>query len=67
MAAPHSPSTGITTLSLREATRRLAKLGGYSARASDGPPGPKTIWLGWQRLADYLAAHRLLFPTEKLV
>jgi Transposase DNA-binding/Transposase DDE domain len=50
MATPPPPGT---TLSLREATRRLAKLGGYTARASDGPPGPKTIWLGWQRLGDY--------------
>lgn len=66
MAPPPSPCPA-TTLSLREATRRLARLGGYTARASDGPPGPKTIWLGWQRLADYLAALRLFFPAEKLV
>jgi hypothetical protein len=64
MACPPSPGTA---LSLREATRRMARLGGYTARASDGPPGPKTIWLGWQRLGDYLAAHRLFFSTEKLV
>lgn len=61
LSAPSPPGT---TLSLREATRRLARLGGYTARASDGPPGPKTIW---QRLGDYLAAHRLFFSTEKLV
>lgn len=63
MADP--PSSG-TTMSLRVATRRLARLGGYTARASDGPPGPKTIWLGWQRLGDYLAAHRLFFPNDVL-
>jgi hypothetical protein len=58
MAAPPSPSPA-TALSLREASHRLARLGGYTARACDGPPGPKTIWLGWQRLGDYIAAHRL--------
>lgn len=61
IASPPSPGTALT---LREATRRLARLGGYTARASDGPPGPKTIRLGWQRLGDYLAAQRLFFPAE---
>lgn len=55
----YQPALCVTTLSLGEATRRLARLGGYTARKNDGPPGPKTLWLGWQRLADYIAARRL--------
>jgi hypothetical protein len=30
----------------------VAKLGGYLARKSDGPPGSITLWRGWKRLAD---------------
>ena len=30
----------------------VAKLGGYLARRSDGPPGTITMWRGWKRLAD---------------
>lgn len=45
-------------LSLQVAIRRLAQLGGYTARKVDGPPGPKTIWLGWQRLCDFIAARK---------
>jgi hypothetical protein len=30
----------------------VAKLGGYLARKSDGPPGTLTLWRGWKRLAD---------------
>jgi hypothetical protein len=29
---------------------KLAKLGGYLARANDGPPGNKVIWRGLSRL-----------------
>jgi hypothetical protein len=31
---------------------KLARLGGYLARASDPPPGNKVIWRGWSRLTD---------------
>lgn len=30
----------------------IAKLGGYLARKSDGPPGTITLWRGWKRLSD---------------
>ena len=29
---------------------KLARLGGYLARANDGPPGNKVIWRGLSRL-----------------
>jgi len=31
----------------------LASLGGYIGRKNDGPPGPKTIWIGLQRMRDF--------------
>jgi hypothetical protein len=38
----HQPALTPAALSLGEAPRRLARLGG-SPRKSDGPPGPKTL------------------------
>ena len=36
--------------SLGEAMRMVATLGGFLGRKGDGHPGPKTLWLGLQRL-----------------
>jgi hypothetical protein len=38
--------------SIGEVVIWVAKLGGYLARKSDGPPGTITLWRGWKRLAD---------------
>ncbi len=35
---------------LKEATHWIAQMGGYLARNSDGPPGLKTVWLGYEAL-----------------
>lgn len=32
---------------------KVAKLGGYLARASDPPPGPLVIWRGLMKLNDF--------------
>ena len=40
---------------LGEAVEWIGKLGGHLGRKCDGPPGLKTIWLGYQRICD--AAH----------
>lgn len=34
----------------------LARLGGHLGRASDGPPGPKAMWIGMQRMMDLAEA-----------
>jgi hypothetical protein len=44
---------------IEQAMRDCAKLGGYLARKRDGPPGVKTLWRGWRRLADLVAGYRL--------
>jgi hypothetical protein len=31
---------------------RIARLGGYLARASDPPPGTTVVWRGWSRLME---------------
>ena len=45
---------------LRQAVRWLAQLGGFPARASDGEPGPTTLWRGLQRLSDLTALFDIL-------
>jgi len=32
--------------------RWIARLGGHLGRKYDGPPGPKALWIGWQRARD---------------
>lgn len=38
----------------RDVIRRIAGLGGFLGRKSDGEPGVKTLWLGWQRVRDFV-------------
>lgn len=49
--------------SLREATRRIASLGGFLGRKGDGEPGVKALWQGWRRLADFTLAFERLSQT----
>lgn len=39
---------------VRDVIRRIAGLGGFLGRKSDGEPGVKTLWLGWQRVRDFV-------------
>lgn len=45
---PKTPPT------LREVVRLIAQLGGFLARKGDGEPGVKSLWLGIQRLRDFV-------------
>jgi hypothetical protein len=48
--APKSPPT------LAQILPMIAGMGGYLGRKHDGPPGPKTMWIGLQRLRDFATA-----------
>jgi len=37
-------------LTIRRFTHEVARMGGFMARKSDGDPGWKTLWHGWQQL-----------------
>jgi len=39
---------------VREVVRQIAMLGGFLGRKGDGEPGVKTLWLGMQRLRDFV-------------
>jgi hypothetical protein len=43
-----------TSPSISEIIPMIARLGGYLGRKNDGPPGPKSIWIGLQRMRDFV-------------
>jgi hypothetical protein len=43
---------------LQKMVYMIASLGGHLGRKSDGPPGPKTMWIGMQRMMDFARAWR---------
>lgn len=49
-----------TPPSLQQAAKWIGRLGGHLGRKSDGPPGVKTIWRGYQRLRDFTDLYALL-------
>lgn len=50
--------------SLRQAVRWIAMLGGFLGRKSDGEPGPKVLWQGFQRLVDLAAMYRIMRSAQ---
>lgn len=40
--------------------KMIASLGGYMNRKNDPEPGPTTLWIGFQRLKDFLLAQQAL-------
>jgi hypothetical protein len=45
-------------LTLRQMIVLVATLGGFIARKSDGDPGPKSLWMGLQRMDDITAMYQ---------
>jgi hypothetical protein len=39
------------TMRAQDFWRQVARMGGHLGRKSDGPPGWRTLWRGWQDLA----------------
>jgi hypothetical protein len=52
---------------VREAVRRVAMLGGFLGRKSDGEPGIQSIWTGFRRLMDFTLALQRLRASPTLV
>jgi hypothetical protein len=38
------------SMTVEQCVARIAQLGGYQGRRSDGPPGWKTLWQGWFKI-----------------
>lgn len=43
----------------------IASLGGYLGRKHDGPPGPKAMWIGIQRMRDFATAWTSFGPGQR--
>jgi Transposase DNA-binding/Transposase Tn5 dimerisation domain len=54
---PEQPPT------LGEAVKWIGRLGGHLGRKSDGPPGLKTVWLGYQRVCDAASVYEIMAPS----
>jgi hypothetical protein len=50
---------------LAEMVELIGQLGGYLGRKHDGPPGPKAMWIGLQRLRDFAQAWESFGPGTK--
>jgi len=58
------PNVAPDTITLRQFTHEVAKLGGFLGRKSDGEPGWLTLWRGWHEL-DLITAGVLLVEQEE--
>ncbi len=50
--------------SLQQAVMWIGKIGGHLGRKSDGPPGLKTVWQGYQQLCHAASVYELM--TQKI-
>jgi hypothetical protein len=50
---------------LGEMMRIIASLGGHLGRKCDGPPGPKPLWIGLRRIADFALAWLAFAPENQ--
>lgn len=46
-------------MTIEQCWKKIAQLGGYRGRKSDGPPGWKTLWHGWLHLQDLVEGAQL--------
>ena len=60
-----SPKEPTEVPTLRQAMHRVATLGGFQGRKSDGNPGTETLWKGLQRLDDITVAVEVFAPWGK--
>jgi len=49
---------------LSQAIAWIGRLGGHLGRKSDGPPGLKTVWRGYQRLMDFVKMYNVLHADK---
>lgn len=56
--SPKQPPT------IEEMVWMIGNLGGHLGRTNDGPPGPKAMWVGMQRMTDLALAWRTFGPAN---
>lgn len=60
MLIHHDSNIPLRPPALSQAVKWISRLGGHLGRKSDGPPGLKTTWLGYQRICDAASVYELL-------
>lgn len=55
-----------TLPSVREVIRQIASLGGFLGRKCDGKPGVKSLWIGMQRIRDFVQGMDFMKKTHAL-
>jgi hypothetical protein len=50
---------------LHDIIRMLATLGGFLNRKNDGEPGPTAIWIGLQRVRDFILMQEISLKVNK--
>jgi hypothetical protein len=60
----HSPQPPQQVPSLRQAMRWIGQLGGFIGRKSDGEPGVKVLWRGWEVFQTIHAAWLVFHPPD---
>jgi hypothetical protein len=56
--------TNTVQLTVAQALKWIAQLGGFLNRKSDGDPGPIVIWRGWSRLSDMTVGWELHYSNN---
>ncbi|MBS1191953.1 MAG: transposase [Rhodocyclaceae bacterium] len=51
---------------VREVIRQIASLGGFLGRKCDGEPGVKSLWIGMQRIRDFVQGMEFMKKTHAL-
>lgn len=59
-----SPEIPKTAPTLRQAVRWIGQLGGFIGRKSDGEPGVKVLWRGWEVFQTIHAAWLIFHPPQ---
>jgi Transposase DNA-binding/Transposase Tn5 dimerisation domain/Transposase DDE domain len=54
-----------TAPTLHEMIALIGRLGGHMGRSHDGPPGPKAMWIGMQRMMDLASAWEAFGPPSQ--
>jgi len=60
-----TPKPCATAPPLGQAVRWIARLGGFIGRASDGQPGVKTLWKGFQYLIGATDMYKVMKPKSR--
>ncbi|MFV0496108.1 IS4 family transposase, partial [Mycobacterium sp.] len=57
--------TNKRVVTVRDFVLAVGRLGGHLGRKSDGPPGTRTLWQGYQRLQDFVLGYQIRLRKQQ--